>query len=232
MAAKLLKYRHSQLLYLADWASYCDAPVSVYRHQRGSKGNPSLEIAIKVPCRKCARCMRFRRLTWRDRCAVEIAQAPRSWFVTLTFDAMHLAGVLMEAHKLPARRTLPQRVEAAAYRHVQLYFKRLRKAGYKFRYLAVMERGSINEREHFHFVLHEIDKPIPKRVLENEWRSFVHARLVREAGGVMRAAGYLTKYLTKSDGARPRASARYGVPRGTVASSVARTIEAVHSASV
>lgn len=177
-----------------------------------------LEVVIDVPCRRCAKCLQFRQMRWRQRAIAELHQAAganrRTWFVTLTFDPPHLAGIIQEARRLMKVGTpedeLHKFVDRAAYRHLQRYFKRLRKEGAKFRYLAVYERGEENGRSHYHLFLHEKGpRPILKETIERQWRSIVHARLVRgeDAGG---AASYLTKYATKSLDVRPRASAGYG----------------------
>lgn len=143
-------------------------------------------------------------MKWRGRAIEEIAQAKRTWFMTLTFSPSHLAGVLVsgKSDKLVD-------IERRAYADVQRYLKRLRKTKAVFRYLAVFERGEQSGRAHYHLLLHETGRfPIPKRVLEDTWPSLVHARLVDPT--TTGAASYLTKYLTKSFDVRPRASSRYG----------------------
>lgn len=168
----------------------------------------SLEVAALVPCRRCARCLRFRQMRWRERAIQEISWAKRTWFITLTFSPHHLAGILIEA-----KGSETKYVETAAYRHVQLFFKRLRKDGAVFRYLAVFELGEKNGRMHYHLFLHEIGtRPIFKTAIEAQWRSFISCRLV---GGdeAVRNASYVTKYATKSFDIRPRASALYGKTR-------------------
>jgi len=146
-------------------------------------------------------------MAWRERALVEMERAVRTWFVTLTFSPEHLAGILQEAALLTRPESHDGRVETAAYRHVQRYFKRLRKDGCRFRYLAVYERGEETGRSHYHLFVHEV-APITKRHLERRWRSNVHARLVADdASG---KASYLTKYATKSLDVKPRASSRYG----------------------
>lgn len=190
---------------------YCDSPVVVGQRARASAFGPSIETSAFRPCRKCEKCRTFRRLQWRDRIAVEIAKAPRSWFVTLTFDPVHLAGVLIEARKLRQLRDISEdaSVARAAWTHGDLYLKRLRKTtSLRMRYVAIFERGEETDRPHFHMCLHEVDGPITKRTIENQWRSNVHCRLVQ--GGSERAAGYLTKYLVKDATVRPYASQRYG----------------------
>jgi hypothetical protein len=190
--------------YIAKWNVYCDDPVRVAQgtDARKTKFSQAREYVIDAPCRKCAKCLQFRQMRWRQRAMTEIAQAERTWFVTLTFSPVHLAGILAEA-------AVTERTEErCAYDHVQRYLKRLRKAGYPLRYLAVYERGEKNGRSHYHLLLHEAGRPpVPKAVLENQWRSIVHGRLVADDDG---AAAYVTKYATKDSTVRLRASRSYG----------------------
>lgn len=204
--------------FLADWSPYCDMPVTLNRRVTSRDttapikvGNSrirdtvsAMEVSCQVPCRKCAKCLQFRQMRWRERAVNEIIAANRTWFVTLTFSPIHLAGILIEA------KVNSKTVELSAYRHVQLYFKRLRKSKCVFRYLAVYERGEETGRSHYHLLLHEKGtRPILKEQLERQWRSFTNCRLVSgdDASG---RASYITKYATKSIDIRPRASARYG----------------------
>lgn len=126
--------------------------------------------------------------------------------LTLTFSPIHLAGTLARA-KSPDLKD----VERSAYGEVQKFLKRLRKAvpRSKVRYLAIYERGEESGRSHYHLLLHEVgERPVTKAVLERQWPSHVHARLVDTSSG--HAAGYVTKYLTKSIDISPRASNGYG----------------------
>lgn len=213
-------------VYVSTWAPYCDKPVTLDRYitSRQAVDNlKAMEVSMQVPCRKCEKCLRFRQMKWRERAISELSRAKRTWFVTLTFSPIHLAGILLEA-KGPEMKF----IESAAYKHVQRYIKRLRKGNFplepgriiarkapvprELRYLAIYERGEENGRSHYHLFLHETGpKPITKDLLEVQWRSFVHARLVSgdEASG---AASYLTKYATKQFDIRPRASSKYGKP--------------------
>lgn len=213
-AAKLLQ-RYGQMTGPTEVISrempYCDDPVHMYRETDPRHTlDRSMAVDFYVPCRKCEKCLEFRKLKWKERCFTELKQAARSWFVTLTFSPVHLAGVLIEARALEIDRS--RAIETAAYKHVQRYIKRIRKVTkVPFRYFAVYELGEEKGRSHFHIVIHEQDpaKCIRKRTLEGQWPSFVHARLVDETrlGG---AAYYITAYTTKSFACRPRASLRYG----------------------
>lgn len=217
VAAKLLLRGAARLdgwRAIADALPYCDTPVRVaLTRQRGCK---PLEVSFWAPCRRCVKCLQFRSLRWRERalreCAATLALGRRTWFVTLTFSPAHLAGVLAEARKEFGDAELVS-VDRAAYRHVRGYLDRVRKAGFPFRYLAVMERGEQTGRLHYHLLLHESRAgPVLKRTLETRWRSHVHCRLVDmdKDRGVDGAASYVAKYATKSCLIRMRASARYG----------------------
>ncbi|ASJ79150.1 replication protein [Ruegeria phage vB_RpoMi-V15] len=202
--------------YQTTWVPFCDAPVKVFMAARGSNSplygsERPVEVSLLAPCRKCSKCMRVRRTRWFNRalaeCKATHAQGKRTWSVTLTFDPVHLAGVLGEARGLPGH-DWQARIERAAYGHVQKYYKRLRKAlSCKLRYMGVAEYGEETGRLHFHVLIHEVNKPITKRTIEKLWRSNVHARLVRNPD---RQAGYIVKYLTKDASSRMRASRYYG----------------------
>ena len=185
---------------------YCDDPQLVGLRARRMADLAPVEASAWRPCRKCAKCLQFRQIKWRNRALSEIKASKRSWFITLTFSPVHLAGILLEAKSGDNRA-----IERCAYRHVQRYFKRLRKNHplAKFRYFAVYERGEQTGRSHYHVLLHEVgERPVMKLQLEKQWVSNVHARLVAVSQGG--AATYITKYATKSFDIRPRASANYG----------------------
>jgi hypothetical protein len=133
-------------------------------------------------CRKCSACRMRRQSEWSARCHHEFLSHARTWWCTFTY-----AGDV-----------------AVQYKAVQKFFKRLRKAGHEFRYLTSEEYGDDHGRQHFHIVLHCGDG-LRKRDLEALWsHGFTKIRLARSA----RIAGYLSKYLAKTN--RVRASVRYG----------------------
>lgn len=163
-----------------------------------------------VPCRKCEKCRLFRHMQLRERMMNELAvthlRGNRSWFVTLTFSPAHLAGLLTKA-----KGDRGAILERHAYGDVQKYFKRLRKAGMKFRYFAVYELGEETGRSHYHLLMHEVGaRPILKRELEGQWHSIVHARLVHMERAGAGLGSYIAKYATKAVTVRPRMSNLYG----------------------
>lgn len=189
---------------------YCDSPIRIGRRV-SSKKRVGVEASMWVACRKCGKCLQFRQMRWRARALTEIAKAPRTWMVSLTFSPLHLAGVLAAA-ALSDKTDATARIDNAAYPHIQRFLKRMRRAyKKKLRFLAVFERGEKTGRAHYHLLLHEVDGPILKQWIEEQWPSHVHARLVDKARPG--AASYVTKYATKSLSVRVRASGSYGLTK-------------------
>lgn len=92
-------------------------------------------------CRKCRRCLQNRVNDWVGRCVAESRYATSTDSVTLTYghdengNADHINSAVL------------------IYRDVQAYFKRLRKDGYKFKYLVAGEYGSKKRRAHWHMII-------------------------------------------------------------------------------
>lgn len=177
------------------------------------------ELGIEAACRKCDGCKAHKKKLWVSRAYHETIMSHRTWFGTLTFPpAIHgevLASTMatvwsdgVDYHRLSDDEKFA--VEASTYyEYVDRFWKRLRKAGYRFRYLCVPELGEENGLFHFHVLIHETSPhPTPKAVLEAQWSAgLCHWRLVNT--GDKRAVFYVCKYLGK-DGARPRSSLHYG----------------------
>lgn len=195
---------------------FCDDPVPVSFEKGGKDAGAPVQLNMLAPCRKCARCLQFRQMKWRQRCINEIARCHasgrRTWWITLTFSPVHLAGIMAEARVASGGYADTRAIDRVAYKHVQGYLDRLRKASKgAFRYFAVYERGEESGRSHYHLLLHEKSgNPILKANIENRWRSHVHARLVHVTGRTSGLATYVTKYATKTVEIRPRASLAYG----------------------
>lgn len=100
-------------------------------------------------------------------------------------------------------------------KELTLFLKRLRERyGASLRYLLVAEQHTdrLAGRPHFHMLLHELDhsQPLRSALIKASWRrrlGHMHAKL---RDGDTRAAGYVTKYLTKSPAIGIRASKFYG----------------------
>lgn len=100
-----------------------------------------LPDGTEVWCRNCERCRRSRVNDWVGRCIAESRYADTTHSVTLTYgtdekgneDHIHSAMLI--------------------YQDVQNYFKRLRKNGYKFKYLVSGEYGKQKRRAHWHVII-------------------------------------------------------------------------------
>lgn len=106
-----------------------------------------------VPCGKCYACRRKQSLDWCTRCVFEARGVgfDNCSFLTLTYDDLSLpsCGVLK--------------------RHLQLFFKRLRKRGLRFRYYACGEYGKRTHRPHYHAILFGVNTDILRTVVDSCW---------------------------------------------------------------
>ena len=195
---------------------YCDAPVTMGRRTHHTDDCRMIEVSMLVACRKCNKCLQFRRLQWRDRIEREYHRTPgRVWFVTLTIDPILLAGILAEAALRDSHVPWERRIDDSAYKHVQRYLKRVRKSGARFRYLFVFERGAETGRPHYHALVHEVGpQPVTYRQIVGAWPAHVHAKLITDTGANM-TMRYISKYLGKSFNTRPRSSILYGTKKKT-----------------
>lgn len=93
-----------------------------------------------VGCRECWQCIDRFQLDWVGRCIAESKTAQHTSLITLTYgrdkdgNSDHPAAVVLN------------------YKHVQDYFRYLRKDQHRVRYLAVGEYGSDSGRAHWHIV--------------------------------------------------------------------------------
>lgn len=96
---------------------------------------------VQVPCNKCIECFHRKRSEWWFRVEQEnkYNMQPYRWFLTLTYSES----------KVPRKRG----TKTLLKRHPQLFFKRLRKAGYKVKYILVGEYGSQTQRPHYHVIM-------------------------------------------------------------------------------
>lgn len=110
---------------------------------------------VQVPCGKCFECFNNKRLQWWFRVQQEnkFNLEPYRWFLTLTYNE----------RKVPRRKG----VRTLYKRHPQLFFKRLRKAGYKIKYILVGEYGTETRRPHYHAILWT---DAPDHAISNAWK--------------------------------------------------------------
>nr|QJB19342.1 MAG: replication initiator protein [Microvirus sp.] len=175
----------------------------------------TLTLEMWVACRKCERCMRRRRRMWTMRAAAEISQAKRTWFVTLTLEPSrrYQCEAIAEKRDIKYRSREQDEQDKARFaviaEEIQRFLKRIRKnSGAKLRYICVQELHKSGE-PHYHLLIHEVEGTLTKAVLQAGWRwGFSQAKLTDP-----RTAIYVCKYLSKSEGARVRASLGYGRAR-------------------
>lgn len=217
-----------------DVAGNCQRPVLVsvwtrpelYRDKwsvLGPTRGGRLNVDLWTRCRECETCLKARAAHWRYRARSEWKLAPRTWLVTLTFNPEAHLRALSQARRREAKNgtdfeALPEKerfiaLERQTGADVTLALKRLRKGdkdhpGVTCRYLLVAEAHK-SGLPHYHMLLHEVagSAPIRHAAIKRCWSSgYLDAKLVTDE----RAATYATKYLTKSNAARVRASSRYG----------------------
>lgn len=220
-----------------DYAGSCEAPMCIRRvSDRGA-----LLADMYVRCRRCKPCLRARMGFWLHH-SMGLTRATeedglRTWFGTLTLRPEVQAALLDRArHKWLAEQpsgssTVPDWWDdpkcdyrfrwhrAELVREMQLYFKRLRKAGHAFKYFVVFERHK-SGLPHVHWLLHESQTAITKDELQKQWvHGFTKVKLV---GGYDRkhkrklsaefASYYVAKYLAKEHQARQMVSLGYRSP--------------------
>lgn len=172
-------------------------------------------VDMTVRCRKCPNCLRANAHHWAFRAVREIAEAGRTWFVTLTFSPDWHTRILAS-----------DRGEDRGYtREIQLFLKRVRKAGHKIRYVAAKESHKSGYC-HWHILIHEElgSKPLTNRLLSGNQKEgkasaywhcgILHCRLVKTEGRLWDAAFYVCKYMKKEKQTRTPASLNYGGGRG------------------
>lgn len=146
----------------------CLNPVSL-RHKDG-------EVYLTVPCLKCYMCRIQKSIEWGIRCIHERQFHDDSLFLTLTYDE----------EKLPENLSISKR-------ELQLFFKKLRKQGFVFRYLACGEYGEKYGRPHYHAIIFGIKKSDVK-ILEKIWnKGYVYVGDV-----TVQSARYVANYVLKS----------------------------------
>lgn len=99
-----------------------------------------------VACSYCPGCRSRRSATWALRLGDEYQEWDRSCFLTLT-----ISDEIFSDPNAPD----PTRVRR---RDLQLFFKRLRKSGFRFKYYAVGEYGERSARAHYHLILFGLDR--------------------------------------------------------------------------
>lgn len=144
---------------------------------------------VVVPCGSCPFCAATKRSDWALRLHYESKKHSVKKFVTLTYADPHLVF----------RHGVPQLHK----RHLQLWFKRVRKTGAQIRYYGVGEYGSRTFRPHYHVILFG---NVDDDVLRKCWpHGHVHIGSVTDQS-IMYTLGYIVNgkgYQMRTNRERP-----------------------------
>lgn len=116
-------------------------------------------LYIYVPCGKCVNCLKKISDEWTMRVMLEYDHGnwDSSFFVTFTYDDGHLHD------------------DGVNKRDLQLFHKRLRKAGFHFKYVVISEYGSHTKRPHYHGIYFGL----PEYIFDDYWEhGFVYVKPV------------------------------------------------------
>lgn len=180
----------------------CQSPVRVWYE--------AAQGYLDVRCRRCDRCRLMVQYSWLARSAHEQARAKGVWFVTLTFGPVRRREIFASASAMSENgASSTNRLVRSSGRHVAKFFKLLRKAGFKFRYIFVAELHR-DGFPHWHGVLFDQVGNLHWESIDKAWSSgFLVAKVVRDANAIR----YVTKYIAKAPVGRVRASLNFGLPQ-------------------
>lgn len=206
------------------YAGNCERPMRLKR----SANNGACFATMHVRCRTCKPCLKANMWRWLRSMEAHIldghAKGQRTWFGTLTLRPEAQQDTLRTAWEIWMANATGSGVpewwddpkcdlrfafhRAVLVEELKKYWKRLRKAGCRMKYIVVFERHK-SGYPHMHFLLHEVGEPITKATMQRHWtHGFTQVKLVR-AEHSRKAAYYVSKYLSKSKQARQIASLRY-----------------------
>ena len=131
--------------------------------------------SFRVPCNKCLACRKNYSFMWAQRMMHELRFHNEACFTTLTYEDKHLP-----------------KYGSLSKRDVQLFLKRLRKDGFKFRYYIGGEYGERRGRPHYHGILFGVSH-LRQPNIERAWKKgFADCREVNHA-----RCNYVAQYITK-----------------------------------
>lgn len=182
-AAELIISRQS-----TDLLSVADAAKMGYRVSPAAplvdvNGVAFISDPVDIPCGHCFGCKMDFAKNWTTRAVLEMQDHKYNYFLTLTFDDEHCP-------------------DAISKRDLQLFFKRLRRAGVDFRYFACGEYGENTNRPHYHALLF-MDSPLHLSLIginvfhspeiSKAWPFGLHSISFSEPGCCAYVAGYVIK---------------------------------------
>lgn len=134
----------------------CKSPIYAYQHKTGGKlifhYNPFTDsdyLPVTIPCGQCIECRKQKAREWANRILMESKYHDSNYFLTLTYDEQHVPRSVSPASGQTVLTLCPE--------HLTLFWKRLRKAGFSFRYFAAGEYGDVTFRPHYHAILFGLD---------------------------------------------------------------------------
>lgn len=157
----------------------CISPVQIKSPRNNDK-------YIYVPCGRCAWCRKAKRNEWCLRFEIESKDNLYTDFVTLTYNEDNIPYYINEEDGVFEMR--------ASQSDVQKFVKRLRKAGYKFKYFIVSELGPKNKRPHYHGIFFSNEK-ISEDDIQKKWNKGFTSSYPATPG----AMRYVTKYILKGN---------------------------------
>lgn len=140
---------------------------------------------IEIPCGQCIGCRIDYSRQWANRCLMELQYHESSYFVTLTYDDVHVP-ISYYANNDDGEASPAQTL---CKRDLQLFFKRLRyNTGQDIRYFCCGEYGSKSARPHYHCIIfglvlddlvpykrsHEGFQYYNSETVQKAWRGFAH----------------------------------------------------------
>lgn len=170
-------------------------------------------LDMSTRCRRCEPCLAYRRRIWQARIMTEIMCSKRTWFGTLTLSPEE--HYLSECRSPEDFSVLDEQQKFLELHRANgdlltRYIKRVRKAAKgQLRILLVVEPHQ-SGLPHYHALIHEMHgSSITKKVLVDQWTHGL-IRKWKLVDDPRKGAWYVAKYLTKTAGARVRASKQYG----------------------
>lgn len=123
---------------------------------RASSAGITLDAVLRIPCGRCVACLKNRARSWTARFLMEYkTRGSVGSFITLTYSDENLPRMELSFRsdrQDPADGELCS-VPILEKSDLQKFFKRARRAGLQFSYLACGEYGSKGNRPHFHACL-------------------------------------------------------------------------------
>lgn len=162
------------------------------QNQRYQGGDVNYTQPIEIACGKCLGCKADQSLMWSIRSYHESTLHDQNCFLTLTYDDAHLP----QDGKIDKR-------------HLQNFFKRIRRDGTKIRYIACGEYGGKTNRPHYHAIIFGkdwLEKSVPlkqdlytNQSLMETWGHGIVSIAPVTMGSICYVCGYVTKKIADPD---------------------------------